>query len=215
MKDRQGFMWIGTADGLNRYDGIEMKVYKPPPEKEYGKLTGHTIRTKIIEEDDDLLFSTEMSLYWFDKKKDIFKPQYFGDTTSTAVRGLSLETIVKIDSRYWFANASFGLVEYNEKNNEYHFYHLPDDKNDHPVYIRERGVYDNKGRIWFISNNGLISFNIVNHQWQTYFPTSVFSGITFSRDTLYIGMGNKTIFFEINNLLDFFIDNHSIFLLTY
>ncbi|MEI9954983.1 MAG: two-component regulator propeller domain-containing protein [Ferruginibacter sp.] len=40
MKDKQGFMWIATADGLNRYDGVEMKVYKPPPEKKTGKLRG-------------------------------------------------------------------------------------------------------------------------------------------------------------------------------
>ncbi len=27
-QDKFGFMWFGTADGLNRYDGEEMKVYK-------------------------------------------------------------------------------------------------------------------------------------------------------------------------------------------
>ncbi len=27
-QDRQGFLWIGTGDGLNRYDGKEVKVFK-------------------------------------------------------------------------------------------------------------------------------------------------------------------------------------------
>ena len=27
-KDQHGFMWFGTWDGLNRYDGYEFKVFK-------------------------------------------------------------------------------------------------------------------------------------------------------------------------------------------
>src|SRR5258708_17206380 len=27
-QDKKGFMWFGTADGLNRYDGQNIKVYK-------------------------------------------------------------------------------------------------------------------------------------------------------------------------------------------
>lgn len=29
LQDRKGFLWIGTDDGLNRYDGYNFKVYKP------------------------------------------------------------------------------------------------------------------------------------------------------------------------------------------
>ena len=28
LQDNQGFMWFGTFDGLNRYDGYEFKVYR-------------------------------------------------------------------------------------------------------------------------------------------------------------------------------------------
>lgn len=34
MQDRKGFMWFGTDDGLNRYDGYEMKVIKNIPGNE-------------------------------------------------------------------------------------------------------------------------------------------------------------------------------------
>ena len=29
LQDRQGFLWVGTDDGLNRYDGYGFKIYKP------------------------------------------------------------------------------------------------------------------------------------------------------------------------------------------
>ncbi|MGH8525113.1 MAG: two-component regulator propeller domain-containing protein, partial [Gammaproteobacteria bacterium] len=31
LQDRRGFIWIGTYNGLNRYDGYRFKAYKPDP----------------------------------------------------------------------------------------------------------------------------------------------------------------------------------------
>ena len=31
-QDRYGFMWFATADGLNRYDGTDLKIYRHDPE---------------------------------------------------------------------------------------------------------------------------------------------------------------------------------------
>jgi ligand-binding sensor domain-containing protein len=31
LKDKYGFMWFGTQDGLNRYDGYKFKVYRNNP----------------------------------------------------------------------------------------------------------------------------------------------------------------------------------------
>lgn len=42
LKDSEGFLWIGTANGLNRYDGYSFKVYQPK-EKDIHSLLSNDI----------------------------------------------------------------------------------------------------------------------------------------------------------------------------
>ncbi len=44
IKDRQGFMWIGTLDGLNRYDGYKITKYNVGLNK-YSSLSNNTIHS--------------------------------------------------------------------------------------------------------------------------------------------------------------------------
>src|SRR5215211_9207692 len=47
-QDSRGFLWFGTQDGLNRYDGYEFKVYKPDPD-DANSLSDRWI-TSIVED---------------------------------------------------------------------------------------------------------------------------------------------------------------------
>ncbi len=44
MQDRQGFLWFGTENGLNRYDGYEFRVFRPDPE-DPGSLSDSWVNT--------------------------------------------------------------------------------------------------------------------------------------------------------------------------
>ena len=43
LQDKRGFMWFGTNDGLNRYDGYSFKIFNPDPKNPL------SISHKIIE----------------------------------------------------------------------------------------------------------------------------------------------------------------------
>ena len=53
LQDRDGFMWFGTWDGLNRFDGYEFRTYKPT-------LYGETLSSNRI----DMLYEDSLGYVW-------------------------------------------------------------------------------------------------------------------------------------------------------
>ena len=71
MQDSDGFMWFGTNDGLNRFDGKHFKVYKHNPND--STSIGHNFIHCIQEDSKNrMLVGTRNGLYLYNKKLDNF-----------------------------------------------------------------------------------------------------------------------------------------------
>ena len=68
-QDKKGFMWFGTADGLNRYDGQNIKVYKVSDKK---IANSNFIHGNICEDSHGKIwFCNETGLFYYNPLKDI------------------------------------------------------------------------------------------------------------------------------------------------
>ncbi len=71
-KDSKGFIWLSSLDGLNRYDGKQVKVYRYDPE-DSTSVFGQIVQGDIVEtKDRNLWFATFEGLNYYDRKQDKF-----------------------------------------------------------------------------------------------------------------------------------------------
>jgi two-component system sensor histidine kinase ChiS len=70
-QDRQGFMWFGTYDGLNKYDGYTITSYYYNP-KNKNSLNSGAIESIYEDSRGNLLIGTEGGLNRYDRANDKF-----------------------------------------------------------------------------------------------------------------------------------------------
>src|ERR1044071_3356757 len=85
-QDSYGYLWIGTQDGLNRFDGNSFKVYKNDP-FDSTTLTHNWVWT--VQEDDhgDLWVGTFQGLCKYLRKEDRFVQYYHNPQDSGSISG--------------------------------------------------------------------------------------------------------------------------------
>ncbi|MDR1585665.1 MAG: response regulator [Prevotellaceae bacterium] len=68
-QDKERYLWVGTYDGLNKYNGADIQIYKPDI-KNPNSISGNVIRRIIESKDDYLWIMTKAGLNKYSKRKE-------------------------------------------------------------------------------------------------------------------------------------------------
>jgi diguanylate cyclase (GGDEF)-like protein len=157
LQDSYGFVWLGTEDGLNRFDGQTVKVYKH--DLQDAASLPHDLVWSIAEDPSgDLWIGTEGGgLARWGRETDRFErfqhdPKDESSLSSDRVR------IVFVDSKgvVWVGTKDAGLNRFDPRSGSFTRYrHVADD----PASLSHDGVYalleDASGVLWVGTEGGL------------------------------------------------------------
>ncbi|MCF8432766.1 MAG: hypothetical protein K9G34_12510, partial [Melioribacteraceae bacterium] len=110
-EDHLGFIWIGTAHGLNRYDGMEVLIFENHSE-DSSSISDNYIRKIVEDKNGDLWIATVNGLNKYDRAQNIFV-RYFnepGNYRSLASNNVS-DVWVDSKSRIWVSAESLCLFD--------------------------------------------------------------------------------------------------------
>jgi signal transduction histidine kinase/ligand-binding sensor domain-containing protein len=153
LQDSRGFMWFGTRDGLNKYDGYTFTVYKNDP-KDDGSISNNFI-TAIAEDSKGVIWIATRGggMNRYDKNNDRFtqfknNPENLNSIASDLAIGL----IVDSRDNIWICLEDWGLNYYEPSKN--HFSNYTHNKNDNKSLtgnnIRD-ALEDREHNLWFAS----------------------------------------------------------------
>jgi signal transduction histidine kinase/ligand-binding sensor domain-containing protein len=171
LQDSQGFMWFGTEDGLNKYDGFNFTVYRHDPE-DPGSLRGNWI-TALFEDDLGKLWvgTSDSGLSRFDRTRDAFI-HYRNDPQDS--NSLSDDTISAIyqdwEGVLWIGTGSGGLDRFDQGNQRFvHYQNNQDDPNSLSSNAVTAIYGDREGIIWIGTDAGVLNkFDRGNDRWLHY-----------------------------------------------
>ena len=110
LQDSRGFMWFGTRDGLNKYDGYKFTIYKYD-ESNKGSLSDNTIQDITEDSDGNLWLATWGGGFdMFDRAKEKFV-RHKAEIKKQAVNGSKLinSVLYSSDGSLWIGTEGQGL----------------------------------------------------------------------------------------------------------
>lgn len=72
LKDRQGFVWISSTDGLNRFDGQAVRVYRPEPGKRNSMVGNYVVSPFFEDGQGNIWFGTMQAINCWRRATDDF-----------------------------------------------------------------------------------------------------------------------------------------------
>lgn len=160
LQGKDGFLWIGTQDGLNMYDGQKFIVYQNNPVDSLSISNNYIL--SMCEDDEGYLWVGTMAggLNRFDKRKQVFKRFVHEPENLDGIPDNSIWTILADTSGFIFAGTSKGLSKIHIQTNKIrNFFHVKNDKRSISPGAIFSSYKDVSGDIWLGAPSGLSKYN--------------------------------------------------------
>lgn len=149
-QDKTGFMWFGTMDGLNRYDGIQFRIFKT--ENDNAKsINSNRIFSIVQDKDEKIWIGTANGIDIYDPLKESFSKFDLKTSDGKSVTGVVRDLKLDKYGNKWITVQDKGIFCYNK--GELRNYPLKD------IHVREI-IFDNDDNIWVATHGyGLLRIN--------------------------------------------------------
>ncbi len=170
IQDRAGYLWFGTYNGINRYDGNRFIAYKHDPENP-NSISSGTVQALCEDKDGNIWIGTSLGLDKFERATGSFSHVY---PRSPATEGYFSRYVLALcedpSGTLWIGTAD-GLVRFDRSSGELRtFRHDSADPGSISNTYIHALLEDRRGSIWVGTGNGLDRWDNKTgkfiHYWQ-------------------------------------------------
>ena len=180
LQDSKGFMWFGTYNGLNKFDGYKFTIYRHDPAIISG-ISSNRISALLEDKDGNLWVGTsDGGLNKYNRDSDTFTHFRFDPSNPGTISNNSLTSVIEDNNGALWISTSWGLNKFDKTKNFFtRYFHIPGDStslvNDSVTEVQE----DEEGNIWIgTMGGGLDLFDrtrnvFIHHQHKDSDPNSL------------------------------------------
>ncbi|MEI6454788.1 MAG: two-component regulator propeller domain-containing protein [bacterium] len=174
LQDSEGYIWVGTQNGLNKFNGYSFRVYASDPEDTTSISTNWIYS---IDEDKygDLWIGTKSGLNRYIRKENKFERITDKATSSLNISGFVYDAIVARDGKI-IINMPPVLAIYDPVKKEFSHHYA---KIEYDGSIKDNKIpllEDSRGIIWIGSTRGLSCFDRAKREFTYFLPDPAKNG---------------------------------------
>ncbi len=164
LQDRYGFIWIGTLDGLNKYDGYNIQTFNTDRNNK-NSLTNNTIRALKEDKQGRIWIGTDDGLCMYNPVLEVIEkiPLHHSSGKNHIINSLL------VDNDLLYMSTNNGLKAINLKTNQFH----DDDKmikiipfslgQKNNNYAVEKIIKSHDGSFWILESNSISKVILKDH----------------------------------------------------
>jgi ligand-binding sensor domain-containing protein/signal transduction histidine kinase len=182
VQDNQGFIWLATEYGLNRYDGYRFKVFKHDP-TDPKSICGVYVQSLFKDRAGTLWVGCDFELDRYDPAQESFTHYPIDLSLNTAGLSASVRHISQDAAGTLWLSTPNGLYRFDPRTGAItHFRHDPND----PASLSSDEVYssgeDRTGAFWVATAEGLDAFHPDTGQVSLHVPIQEPRDLSFYED---------------------------------
>lgn len=177
-EDRDGYIWFGTEDGLNRWDRNNFKIFRNDP-RDSSSISNNRVLWISEDKEGALWISTVFGLNCCDKYRESFQQYFFRDSISFIPHANTVGPIILDKNNIVWIGTRAGLIKYNQKSAKFSRYIPAPESLEFSLFSANYFIWIHKTdahNILIGSADGVLKFNIPAKQFQRITPPQINSG---------------------------------------
>ncbi len=159
LQDKEGFIWLGTADGLNRYDGFTFQTFRSNP-ADSTSLVDSYARALLEDRKGDIWIGTSNGISVYNKVTGRFSRYQHRAEDSTSLANTVVRALYEDDKGYIWVGGYNGLSKFDPNTGDFkNYYYNPDRLNGLPGNLVWSIIQDKSGTLWVGTSGGLGKFD--------------------------------------------------------
>lgn len=203
VQDTTGFMWFGTAEGLNRYDGYEFRVFRHIP-ADTSSVSSSWINCLHITRSGELWVGTEKGLNIYDPVRERFVRYAAPNGKQNALSNKRIRCIYEDSAGTMWIGTLEGLVRLERETGRTDLYTFGPGRMSSEV----RTICDGDGgELWIGTFDGLYRFDPAHGRHERFEArrrraydqsNNLISALSRSGDSLWVGTSNGLVLFDVH-----------------
>jgi len=158
IQDKKGYIWFGTRDGLNKFDGQKFVVYRHNT-TDSTSLSNSNIHAIYEDQEENLWVGTERGLNKYNPSADNFIRYTFADSPHAVADNL-IRGIIQVSNRILWDATENGIIQLDIKTNEVKKIQKESGKYNSLSDNNLRSfLKDNEGNIWICNTKYIDVYN--------------------------------------------------------